>query len=157
MKKQEPLVPAPRNPRTLSERPSEPLHARIPTLPPLDEQRFQIGEEHARGGIGRVLEVTDRLLGRQIALKVPRTRQEPGEVARFVREALITARLQHPAIVPIYDAGIRAGGEPCYSMRLVPGATLHDAISAAEGLDGRLALLPHVQTVADAVAYAHQQ
>src|SRR5439155_16998713 len=77
--------------------------------------------------------------------------------ARFMREALITARLQHPAIVPVYDIGVRATGEPCYSMRLIPGATLRDAMAATRGLDERLALLPHVQTVADAVAYAHEQ
>src|SRR5687768_7568738 len=71
----------------------------------LDEQRFAIGGERARGGIGRVFEATDRLLGRAVALKQPQAQDRPGAVARFMREALITARLQHPAIVPIYDVG----------------------------------------------------
>ena len=74
-----------------------------------------------------------------------------------MREALIAARLQHPAIVPVYDFGVRDTGVPWYSMRLVPGATLRDAIAGADGLDERLALLPHVQAVADALAYAHEQ
>jgi eukaryotic-like serine/threonine-protein kinase len=129
----------------------------LPDLPILDERRFAIAAEHARGGVGMVFEATDRLLGRRLALKQPQRREHPEGQARFLREALITARLQHPAIVPIYDVGLRASGEPCYSMRLVPGATLRDAIAAAGGLDERLALLPHVQAVADAVAYAHGQ
>jgi eukaryotic-like serine/threonine-protein kinase len=130
---------------------------RIPAFAPLDERRFEIGDERARGGVGRILEANDRLLGRRVALKLPHAQHRPEHVARFMREALITARLQHPAIVPVYDAAVCASGEPCYSMRLVPGATLRDAIAAARGLEDRLALLPHVQTVADAVAYAHEQ
>ncbi len=125
-------------------------------LPLMNEERFEIAGERARGGAGLVLEATDRLLGRRVALKQPQ-QQDPWHEARFLREALITARLQHPAIVPIYDLGVRPSGEPCYSMRLVPGATLRDAIVGARGLDDRLALLPHVQAVADAVAYAHEQ
>jgi eukaryotic-like serine/threonine-protein kinase len=129
----------------------------VPALPVIDERRFAIAGERARGGIGLVFEATDRLLGRRLALKQPQPQEGAVDHARFLREVLITARLQHPAIVPIYDVGVRATGEPCYSMRLVPGATLRDAIAAAPGLDERLALLPHVQAVADAVAYAHEQ
>jgi eukaryotic-like serine/threonine-protein kinase len=133
-----------------------PMRARpgVTQLPPLDEERFEVGGEHARGGLGLVFEALDRLFGRRVALKQPQ-QDRPDGVARFVREALITARLQHPAIVPIYDAGLRASGEPCFAMRLVPGATLQDAIAGARSLEERLALLPHVQDVANAVAYAH--
>ncbi len=127
----------------------------IQDLPLFDEQRFEIAGEHARGGAGMVLEARDRLLRRQVAVKQPQHLDRG--VARFLREALITARLQHPAIVPIYDFGIRSTGEPCYAMRLVPGTTLREALAGARGLDERLALLSHVQVVADAVAYAHGQ
>jgi eukaryotic-like serine/threonine-protein kinase len=128
----------------------------VAALPLLDEGRFEVEGERARGGIGRVFEVTDRLLGRRLALKQPQA-SDPADGARFLREALITARLQHPAIVPIHDVAVRASGEPCYTMRLVPGATLRDVIAAARGLDERLALLPHVHAAANAVAYAHEQ
>ena len=75
----------------------------ISELPRFDERRFEIAGERARGGLGMVLEARDRLLRRQVAVKEP---QHPERgVARFVREALITARLQHPAIVPVYEAG----------------------------------------------------
>ncbi len=126
-----------------------------PVLPRLDEQRFVFGDERARGGIGKILEARDEVLGRRIAVKQLLRSDRPHESVRFVREALLTARLQHPAIVPIYDAGLRASGEPYYAMPLVPGGSLHAAIGAAGALDGRLALLPRVQAVVDAIAYAH--
>src|SRR4051812_26832286 len=68
-------------------------------LAPIDPERYQIVQEHGRGGRGRVLEARDLRLGRTVALK---EMLRDGDVAhaRFVREAMITARLEHPAIVP---------------------------------------------------------
>jgi len=124
-------------------------------LPEADPDRYAIGHEHARGGLGRVLAATDRVLDRPVAIKELLVADGAG-ASQFVGEALLTARLQHPAIVPIYDAGRWPGGEPFYAMKLVAGGTLKEAIAAAPTLDRRLALLPHVLTVADAIAYAHQ-
>ena len=90
---------------TWSEPGEDRVDVRIPELPSLDERRFQIDGERARGGVGLVLEARDRLLGRRVALKQPFRSNRSRGVARFLREALITARLQHPAIVPIYEAG----------------------------------------------------
>src|SRR3954468_13883999 len=67
----------------------------MPALPVLDEGRFEVGDERGRGGIGVVFETTDRLLGRQVALKQPQAREGGAGLARFMREALIAARLQH--------------------------------------------------------------
>src|SRR6185436_2905833 len=86
-----------------------------PHAEPLPEAALQIGEgeryeisgEIARGGIGRILRASDRRLGRPVAIKEV-LEPRPGAEARFLREALITARLQHPAIVPLYDAGRRS-------------------------------------------------
>src|SRR5215203_7249410 len=94
----------------------------VSDLPVFDEGRFEIIGERARGGVGRVFEATDRVLGRRIAIKELQHDQR-GSTIRFLHETLVTARLQHPAIVPVYDAGIRASGDLCYAMRLVPGAT----------------------------------
>ena len=71
-------------------------------LPVADPERFARGDVLARGGMGRITRARDRRLGREVALKevlAPELR------VRFEREAMITARLQHPAIVPIYEAG----------------------------------------------------
>ncbi len=122
------------------------------TLPALDPTRFEIGELIASGGMGRIVRAFDRHLGREVAIKEV---LGPQHRERFEREALITARLQHPAIVPIYEAGARPDGTAFYAMRLVPGETLYEAIAGRTTLADRLALLPHVIAVADALAYAH--
>src|SRR5688500_635325 len=89
----------------------EPVTQREPAHPPpmlsgLDEVRFSVGEETARGGIGRILKAYDDLLGREVALK-QLIHSGDEAMARFMREAVITARLQHPSIVSVYDAGVR--------------------------------------------------
>ena len=121
-------------------------------LPP--EGRYEIVGELARGGIGRVLEANDRELGRSVALK-ELLRDTPGNRARFHREILFTARLQHPSIVPLYDAIRGPNGTLRYAMKLVTGRTLEDATNASPTINERLALVPHVLAVAAAVAYAH--
>jgi WD40 repeat protein len=77
--------------------------------------------------------------------------------ARFIREALITARLQHPSIVPIHDLARDSAGKPFYSMKMVSGCSLAEVIEERRTLAERLALLPNVIAVADAMAYAHGQ
>src|SRR5262249_53270124 len=69
----------------------------------------------------------------------------------------ITARLQHPAIVPLYDLDAWVDGEPFYAMKLVSGRTLERVIAGARTLDERLALLPNLLAVCEAVAYAHDE
>src|SRR4029453_4565097 len=72
------------------------------TLPPIDRTRYHVEGEVGRGGLGGVLRARDTGLGRPVAIKELLVAGEAAQ-QRFVREALITARLQHPAIVPIYD------------------------------------------------------
>jgi WD40 repeat protein len=127
-------------------------------LPVIARERYLALGEHARGGLGRVMRARDRQLGRAVAIKEMLAPEQGGAAAtRFVREALVTARLQHPGIVPVYDAGYWPGGEPFYAMKLVSGRSLKDAISAAAGLEQRLALLPQVLAATQAVAYAHSE
>jgi tetratricopeptide (TPR) repeat protein/tRNA A-37 threonylcarbamoyl transferase component Bud32 len=116
--------------------------------------RYVIGDEIARGSMGRVIAATDRVLGRRVALKTVRT---PELQQRFAREMRVTARLQHPGIVPIYDAGVLPTGEPFYAMRMMAGRTLDRAIAEAPTLRERLALIPAVTAVANAIAYTHGQ
>ncbi len=125
-------------------------------LPRVDPDRYVVGGIVAEGGHGRILRAEDRYLERTVALKEP---LEPGGFAeaRFLTEARLTARLQHPSIVPLYEAGRWPGGSPFYAMKLVSGRSLESLIAAAPHLDGRLALLPHALAAAEAVAYAHGQ
>ena len=120
------------------------------------EARYHIEHEVARGGLGRVYLAEDRWLGRKIALKELRSGRSQA-APRFHREALITARLEHPAIVPVHDAGHWPGGEPFYSMKMVEGQSLAAAINATSSFGERLGLLGNVRAVCDAIAYAHDR
>ena len=119
-----------------------------------DHDRYDILGEHGRGGLGRVSRAHDRELGRDIAIKELISRGHVSEV-RFLREALITARLEHPGIVPVYEAGRWSDGTPFYAMKLVAGRPLRDLIAERKTVDERIGLLHHVIAVADAIAYAH--
>lgn len=117
-------------------------------------ERYELVAEHGRGGLGRVSRAHDRELGRDVAIKELINRTHISEV-RFLREALITARLEHPGIVPVHEAGRWPDGTPFYAMKLVAGRPLRDLIAERSTVEQRLALLHHVIAVADAIAYAH--
>ena len=126
---------------------------RDPT-PIRDPERYQILSEHGRGGLGRVSRAHDKEFGRDIAIKELLSRGLVNEL-RFVREAMITARLEHPGIVPVYEAGRWPDGTPFYAMKLVSGRPLRALLAERATVDERIGLLHHVIAVADAIAYAH--
>jgi eukaryotic-like serine/threonine-protein kinase len=119
-----------------------------------DAARYELLHEHGRGGLGRVMRAHDKELGRDVAIKELLERSSTAEI-RFFREALITAGLEHPGIVPVHEAGRWDDGTPFYAMKLVSGRPLHELIDATTAIGGRLGLLPNVIAVADAIAYAH--
>lgn len=123
-------------------------------LPVVPRDFYVIGEEFARGGIGRITRARDKRLDRIVALKELRRNSRYTQL-RFAREILITARLQHPNIIPVHEAGRWATGEPFFAMKLVDGGSLEDAIDQAETLEQRLSIVRHVAAVADAMAYTH--
>jgi WD40 repeat protein/serine/threonine protein kinase len=126
--------------------------------------RFAKGAEIGRGGIGRILAATDKSLQRSVALKVLRDGDDPEQQSRFIREARITGRLQHPSIVPVHELSVDEEGHVFYTMKLVKGVTLlqilHDLAAADPEALGRFrlpSLLTIFQKVCDAVAFAHSQ
>lgn len=125
----------------------------LPNLPRVDSASYAIGPELARGGMGKILSARDRRLRRDVVIKV--TRQQ-GQLVdpRFEREALITARLQHPSIVRVYEAGILGDGRAFYAMERVRGRSLEVVLEETTRIAQRLALWPHAIAVADALAYA---
>jgi serine/threonine protein kinase len=85
---------------------------------------------HARGGLGEVYLARDQECDREVALKTVQTsRDDNAGRARFLREAVLTARLQHPGIVPVYGLGAAADGRPQYAMRFITGETLTAAVA----------------------------
>src|SRR5690349_2927214 len=116
-----------------------------PGSEPDSEGRYELLRLHACGGIGRVWQAHDADLNREVALKElrPERAADPAMAARFLREARITGRLQHPGIVPVYEMVAGSDDEtPFYTMRLVLGQTLAEAARAHHrvhraGRDGR--------------------
>jgi eukaryotic-like serine/threonine-protein kinase len=147
------------------------LHAtRPPTAgtPTSSGLRFRILRPLARGGLGQVYVACDEELGREVALKEIQDRyaDDPNSRARFLLEAEVTGKLEHPGIVPVYGLGTYADGRPFYAMRYIKGDSLQDAIArfhrdtnAGAGdrtLDLRK-LLGRFIDVCNAVAYAHSR
>ena len=124
--------------------------------PASDAPHFIRGKELARGGMGRIVLAEDTKLSRTVALKLLQS-QNPMLRVRFDREAQITAKLAHPAIVPIYEAGVLDHGEPFYAMKLVEGTPLDQTITNATTLSDRLGLLASALAVCEALAYAHSK
>jgi len=112
-----------------------------------------------QGGMGRVTSVYDRRLGRWVALKEPRRAGADADdlAHRLAREARITAQLQHPGIVPIYDAGTGPDGLVYYTMPIVEGHTLADELRRSPPPTARRRLLRRVLEACEAVAWAHKQ
>ncbi len=127
---------------------------------------YQVGREIAKGGMGAILEAKDQSLDREVAMKVMLLQVGSSQTSRqrFVREALVLARLEHPNIVPIHEMGRNADGQLFYTMKLVKGRTLQAIIGAIRKGDAPTIkhytldrLLTIYRKVCDAVAFAHHQ
>jgi formylglycine-generating enzyme required for sulfatase activity len=105
------------------------------------------------GGMGEVVRVHDRVLGRQVALKRIRGVPSPAQLSRFAAEAQATAQLQHPAIVPVYELGQLPDGRLFYTMPVIEGQSLRQAMEGAVRASRPLVAALH--QVASAVGYAH--
>ena len=77
----------------------------------------------------------DAELNREVALKQIQDRHadDPASRARFLLEAEVTGRLEHPGVVPVYGLGRDARGRPFYAMRFVKGESLKEAIERFHG------------------------
>lgn len=122
-----------------------------PPLPAVIAGRYEPVALLGRGGMGEVHRATDRLLGRDVAVKVLAATTDDAFTERLRLEARVLARLEHPGIVPVHDAGVLEDARAFYVMRLVEGARLDEFARTA----GRGELLRTVLRVADAVAFAH--
>jgi len=134
-------------------------------------QRYADDEVIGIGGMAQVRRVRDKELDRCVAMKIIKTEllQSPGAVARFMAEARITAMLQHPSIVPVYDIGQLPDGRLYFTMKEVKGRTFTSVIrevhgaspvdsweASAQGWTFRR-LIDAVHKCASAMGFAHSQ
>ncbi len=130
----------------------------------LPAQSYVVGKEIAHGGMGSVLHAQDTKLGRDVAMKVMRLSAAASEEARsrFIREATVLARLEHPNIVPIHELGWDAENRLYYTMKLVQGRTLQAILNGLRQRDPDFIsyytldrLLTIFRKVCDAMSLAH--
>ena len=137
----------------------------------MNEGRYELRDLIGRGGQGEVFRALDRALDRTVALKLPRlegSARRAAIEADFFDEARRTARLEHPGIVPVHDAGRLPDGRIYLAMREVTGRTLHAVLAAVDAAvdaadratpDGwtRRRLVDALHRASEAVGYAHAQ
>jgi len=144
----------------------EELTATSPILNSLDESRYHFTDEHflVAGGEKTIFKVYDSQADRYVAIARPRKHKTNSELEQFLREARLTAKLQHPNILPIYEIGLDGEGIPYFVMRLLTGEGLRQIVRKLKDgeaecresypLDRLLAIF---QDVCNAVTYAHSR
>lgn len=132
-------------------------------------ERFRILRHHASGGLGEVMVAVDGELNREVALKRIRAQwsDDPQARQRFLVEAEVTGKLEHPGVVPVYGLGIDPSGQLFYAMRFIEGDSLRDAsqrfhLSRREGAETERALelrklLSRFVDVCQTIEYAHSR
>ncbi len=125
---------------------SPPVRASVPS--------YRIGQMLGAGGMGEVLLAHDLEIGRDVALKRMRGgAPDRDAINRFLREATIQARLDHPAIVPVHAIGRDADGRPYFTMKRLDGTTLQASLAGTP----RNKLLRAFVDVCHAVQLAHER
>jgi eukaryotic-like serine/threonine-protein kinase len=116
---------------------------------------YRLGRLIGQGGMGKVYEAVHEIMGRSVALKVisAHVANENNNAARFYQEIRALAKLNHPNIVIIYDAG-KVNGKNYYAMELLPGPSLKEYIDTKKAINEKEALKIILAT-ARALEHAH--
>ncbi|KAF0243318.1 MAG: serine/threonine protein kinase [Planctomycetota bacterium] len=140
--------------------------AETPFVAPAAEGRYRLGAELGRGGLGQVVEGFDAGLERDIAVKLTLDGASDEVADRFVREARLAGRLDHPNIVPVFDFGTLGGakGRLFLAMKRVRGRDLGQVLESI-GREGstareewsRTRLLQVFQEICHGMAFAHHR
>ena len=122
--------------------------------PDLSGTRYRPLKPLGHGGMGTVWLAQDSILQRPVALKILTAENSSADLAaRLMQEAVVLARLEHPGIVPVHDAGTLPDGRTFYCMKHVEGQTL-DHYAGKLPLRERLRLF---QRIAEPLAFAHSR
>jgi serine/threonine protein kinase len=127
----------------------------VADCPDLTGTKYSLLEKIGQGGTGSVYRVRDLELQRDVALKVLHLPAPDAQASsRMVAEARIIARLEHPGVVPIHDAGVLPDGRLYYVMKLVRGKRLEQHAPAIHSVADLLSIF---DKICQAVAFAHAQ
>jgi serine/threonine protein kinase len=124
-------------------------------LPEFSGTRYILQEFLARGGMGTVYTAQDKTLDRRVAIKVLDSSDPHGALEeRLLREARVLAKLEHPGIVPVHDAGTLADGREFYVMKFVEGSRVDQSVASVSSLPERLRLFLRI---CETVSFAHSR
>lgn len=128
------------------------------------DEKYVDAKEIGRGGMGVILRATDRMVRRDVAMKVMRQDTNSVQRARFLEEAQVTGQLEHPNIVPIHEIGVDPKGRMYFTMKLVKGRSLLEVLDDLrknqklhDHRHSLTALLSSFVAVCNAVAFAHSK
>lgn len=99
------------------------------------EERYELRGTLASGGMGRIYRAYDRILRREVAVKMMRESHGPETAAirgQFLKEARVGGRLLHPHILAVFDLGVSRSRQIYYTMRLVDGASLQHCLDSLD-------------------------
>ena len=122
------------------------------------DKRYVEGSFIDRGGAKSISSFEDSFTAREVAMAKLLDTNDPEKIDRFIKEARLTASLQHPNIMPLYDMGTDAQGDPFFTMKLIKGQSLDELVNALNKKETQLSLQERVQIfikICDAIAYAH--
>jgi len=126
--------------------------------------RYKLDKVLGQGGMGEVLLAIDETIGREVAVKRIRTANpSPEELSRFVREARVQGRLEHPAIVPVHDLVFDGTNKPFFVMKRLAGTDMHERLRRLRAGDvvdeaaERRILLRAFVDVCNATHFAHEK
>ena len=124
-------------------------------LPEFSGTRYILQEFLARGGMGTVYAAQDKTLDRRVAIKVLDSSDPHGALQeRLLREARVLAKLEHPGIVPVHDAGALPDGRVFYVMKFVEGSRIDQSVASVSSLPERLRLFLRI---CETVSFAHSR
>jgi eukaryotic-like serine/threonine-protein kinase len=120
----------------------------------LPKDRYTNKNLLAEGGQKKIFKCTDSLTNRAIAYATIKDRTATDSLQKFIREARITAHLEHPNIIPVYDTGSEADGLPFFTMKLISGQSFEDYLSDQHSLNLKIDILIKI---CEAITYAHSK
>lgn len=126
----------------------------LSALMELEHERY--GEKFliAEGGQKKVFKCSDELTGRSVAYATVKNPDDKETTAKFIREARLTAHLEHPHIIPVYDTGLDDEGIPYFTMKYISGQSYEDYLKDKHTLQENIDILIKI---CEAISFAHHR